>query len=395
MASQVELTPCGAMFDIFKRAAHLSHIELCGLVLSSRPLADGRSPQSRAADRSWVSRFIVRAPVGTLQQRYFAEYGTSAARIMSQLALRQRNPMDSTAVINMVCGPAGEPMVRALEECHQDTNLYRNALDRLSQAAELMPAERAEAVLVLFVAVGCSADVRSSVNYAIDYAHATCGGGTSTPRSLGISMTAGEREPAPAHPLGLLRVQNSFVVSAPRWIQPSEQGVEIGALATGEGDITDVGDDVSARHAHIWCDAQNIWHVEDLSSTNGTVVVNGATRVCIQVEPGRSAQLNPGDELKLGPHADFRCGRFPSPGRAREHPACGLCGARSCARRAVGSVGRTSCPSPRHVFSPRHVPAAEPACQMIGSNSVNPITPTSRRSPGPVYLYERRGVYGA
>ena len=56
MASQVELTPCGAMFDIFKRAAHLSHIELCGLVLSSRPLADGRSPQSRAADRSWVSR---------------------------------------------------------------------------------------------------------------------------------------------------------------------------------------------------------------------------------------------------------------------------------------------------------------------------------------------------
>lgn len=119
MASQVELTPCGAMFDIFKRAAHLSHIELCGLVLSSRPLADGRSPQSRAADRSWVSRFIVRAPVGTLQQRYFAEYGTSAARIMSQLALRQRNPMDSTAVINMVCGPAGEPMVRALEECHQ------------------------------------------------------------------------------------------------------------------------------------------------------------------------------------------------------------------------------------------------------------------------------------
>lgn len=52
MASQVELTPCGAMFDIFKRAAYLSHIELCGLVLSSRPLADGRSPQSRAADRS-------------------------------------------------------------------------------------------------------------------------------------------------------------------------------------------------------------------------------------------------------------------------------------------------------------------------------------------------------
>lgn len=214
MASQAELTPCGAMFDIFKRAAHLSHIELCGLVLSSRPLADGRSPQSRAADRSWVSRFIVRAPVGTLQERYFADYGTSAARIMSQLALRRRNPMDAAAVTNMVCGPAGVSMVRALEECHQDTNLYRNALERLSQAAELMPAERAEAILVLFVAVGCSADVRSSVTYAIDYAHATCGGATSTPRSLSTSSVAGEHEVAPAHPLGLLRVQNGYVVSA-------------------------------------------------------------------------------------------------------------------------------------------------------------------------------------
>ena len=293
MASQAELTPCGAMFDIFKRAAHLSHIELCGLVLSSRPLADGRSPQSRAADRSWVSRFIVRAPVGTLQQRYFADYGTSAARIMSQLALRRRNPMDAAAVTNMVCGPAGEPMVRALEECHQDTNLYRNALERLSQAAELMPAERAEAVLVLFVAVGCSADVRSSVTYAIDYA-------TSTPRSLSTSTVTGEHEVAPAHPLGLLRVQNGYVVSAPRWIQPSEEGVEIGALATGEGDITDVGDDVSARHAHVWCDDQNVWYVEDQTSTNGTVVVIGATNVCTQVEPGRCAQLNPGDELRLG-----------------------------------------------------------------------------------------------
>ena len=111
------------------------------------------------------------------------------------------------------------------------------------------------------------------------------------------SSVAGEHEVAPAHPPGLLCVQNGYVVSVPRWIQPSEEGVEIGALATGEGGITD---DVSARHAHIWCDESGAWFVEDLSSTNGTVVVNGATSVCIQVEPGRSAQLNPGDELKLG-----------------------------------------------------------------------------------------------
>ena len=66
-------------------------------------------------------------------------------------------------------------------------------------------------------------------------AHATRGGDTSTPRSLSTSSVAGEHEVAPAHPLGLLCVQNGYVVSVPRWIQPSEEGVEIGALATGGG----------------------------------------------------------------------------------------------------------------------------------------------------------------
>jgi len=305
MASQTELTPCGAMFDIFKRTAHLSHIDLCGLVLSSRPLSDGRSAASRAADRSWVSRFIVRAPVGSLQPAYFADFGSSAGRVIARLKLRRRNPMDATAVMQMVCGPAGAPMVRALEVCHQDTHLYQNALDRLSQASELTPGERAEAVLVLFIAVGCSADVRSSVTYAIDYAHTACGGATSTPRSLSMSTADGADEGGPAHPLGLLRVRDGYVVSAPRWIDPTAEGVVAGALATGEGDITDVGDDVSARHAHIWCDAQGNWLVEDLGSTNGTVVVGGADGVCVQVEPGRTARLNPGDELKLGESTTF------------------------------------------------------------------------------------------
>ena len=300
MASQSQLTPCGAMFDIFKRHAHLSHIELCTLILSTRPLADGRSAASRAADRSWVSRFIVRAPVGTLQERYFADYGTSAAKILSHLRLRQRAPMEPAAVMNMICGPSGDAMCQALAEAHQDANLYRNALARLSQAAELAPAERAEAVLVLFVAVGCSANVRASVTYAIDYAHTTCGGSTSTPRSMSVEDGRADADERPRHPLGLLRVRDGYVVSAPLWIDPTLEGVEVGALVTGEGDITDVGGDVSARHAHIWCDGTGTWRVEDLGSTNGTMVVSGANRVCRQVEPGRTATLEPGDELKLG-----------------------------------------------------------------------------------------------
>ena len=60
-------TPCGALFDVMKKHASISYKELAGLILSNRPLSDGRSPISRVGDRTWISRFIVHAPAGSLQ----------------------------------------------------------------------------------------------------------------------------------------------------------------------------------------------------------------------------------------------------------------------------------------------------------------------------------------
>ena len=82
---QPELTPCGVLFDVFKRRGGISHKELAGLILSDRPLSDGRSASSRAADRTWLSHFIVHAPVESLQPAYFRDWGLSAQRIMSRL----------------------------------------------------------------------------------------------------------------------------------------------------------------------------------------------------------------------------------------------------------------------------------------------------------------------
>ena len=71
-------TPCGALFDVMKKHASISYKELAGLILSNRPLSDGRSPISRVGDRTWISRFIVHAPAGSLQERYFCDYGVAA-----------------------------------------------------------------------------------------------------------------------------------------------------------------------------------------------------------------------------------------------------------------------------------------------------------------------------
>ena len=314
MIDSAEMTPCGAMFDIFKRYAHITHLDLCGLILSDRPLSDGRSAASRASDRSWVSRFIVRAPIGSLQDRYFCDYGVAADRIFSHLKLRRRNAMTNEDIQELVCGAQGRLMDRALENSHLDVHLYHNALERLSGAPELTASERAKTVLVLLVAVGCSGDVRRAVDYTLGYTHAECGGATSTPLHIevagasaaGAGMAAEAEQATPeANPLGLLRIEDGYVMSEPYWIEPACGGICIGALSTGEGDITDVGADVSSRHARIWCDGDHVWHVEDLGSTNGTVLLDGATGERRGCESGHPQPLAPGDELRLGTSTTF------------------------------------------------------------------------------------------
>lgn len=85
-----ELTPCGALFETMKRYGGISHKDLARLVLSGRPLADGKSPLSRCDDRTWVSRFIVHAPVGSLQDRYFCDWGSGGASRFGAPALARR-----------------------------------------------------------------------------------------------------------------------------------------------------------------------------------------------------------------------------------------------------------------------------------------------------------------
>ena len=46
----IDATPTSVLFDLAKRHCGVSHKELAGLLLSGRPLSDGRSPQSRLGD---------------------------------------------------------------------------------------------------------------------------------------------------------------------------------------------------------------------------------------------------------------------------------------------------------------------------------------------------------
>ena len=101
-----ELTPCGALFETMKRYGGISHKDLARLVLSGRPLADGKSPLSRCDDRTWVSRFIVHAPVGSLQDRYFCDWGVAALRVSARLRSRDGKGLSAEESLSLVTDQA-------------------------------------------------------------------------------------------------------------------------------------------------------------------------------------------------------------------------------------------------------------------------------------------------
>lgn len=323
-ASDGPETPCAVMFDLLKRRGGIKHNELAAIVLSGRPLSDGRSPVSRAGDRSWVSRFVVHAPVGSLQPRYFADYSASALRVTNRLRSRRGRVLSDRQIIDLVCGEEGRAMDRALAACHQSAHLYRNALERLAGAAGHTAGERAEALMVLFVAAGCSADAKVAVAYTLDCARVSYEMRTSTPAAAGVADVDGASGAGTGlrwvsaragvdasvdplgleRPFGLMRVSGGYIAGAPHWIDPA-CGAGIGALAMEDGDIADVEPDVSAEHARIWRDDDGSWLVEDLGSKNGTVLVDGATGEERRLAARRPVSLRAGDELRLASSTVF------------------------------------------------------------------------------------------
>ena len=193
-------------------------------------------------------------------------------------------------------------MEQALEAHRQGATLYRNALERLSQAPGSSAGERAEVLLVLLVAAGCSGSAARAVAYASEYASSAFGmrAATPAPAVMDLGTPAAEE----ARPLGLLRVRDGLIDGDPSWVDPAGDGVEVGALALGEGDVTEVGADVSGRHLRLRCE-DGRWLACDLGSSNGTVLVGGADGSESPLEAGEEVEVHPGDALRLGASTTF------------------------------------------------------------------------------------------
>ena len=309
-----EVTPCFALFSAMTKLGGISYKELAGIILSGKPLSDGRSPVSRINDRTWISRFVVHAPVGSLQDRYFCEFSVSALRIIARLKSRSGKGLSSREIVDLVTAEEVHGMEKALSFCHQNVTLYHNTLERIIHGPGMTADERAEAAMVLFVSAGCLANVHRTVEYTMKLARSTHAGRLTTPTDVAPAGSEEKKSILNSKPiLGLLRIVDGYVVGSPYWLSDTEEGTEIGALALSNDAINDVGSHASGRHARIW-NKDERWFIEDLGSSNGTTVVSGANHEETVVgsssqgkpdAPSAQIELHPGDEIRLADDTVF------------------------------------------------------------------------------------------
>lgn len=293
-------TPLEVMFSVFKSSYRLSHRSLAELILSDRPLSNGQTPAQMARDTSWLSRAVVHSRPGTLQDRYFSDPCIAAKRVLRTLHKKGFASKDFCTVATAMSADMADALVA--RGC--DGNLFQNAVERLGRhrsneddGALLL------ITLVVYTAYWCNPS--AAISYVLDRFDCIKTLESFTPPSLSKAnySNSGEANGAVSK-LGLIRMEEDYVIGGPYAVSSLPQGSVVGALALEDGAITNVGLDVSARHLHIY-KQNDAWYARDLGSANGTHLTRSSDGTYLDISAGMPIELHPGDCVQLGSSTNF------------------------------------------------------------------------------------------
>jgi len=293
--------------------------------------------RDRVESRSQLSRAIVHVAPGELDTNLFRDFAQSSQTLMSRIATRMRERRETEVtrkIAERYAGSSASAMQAALREYGIDDSMYHNAVLHVSNLGLVNEADRALLYLMLFVTAGCTGDPREAANVVERFAADRVGASFRTTEASFDNYAPEEQEPDDDYTLGLMRIVNGRLKGASAFyrIEATEQGTEIGALASAPGSITDVDEDVSRRHARIY--KQNgHYYIIGLKSTNGTTVISGEDKIERVVEPPKRErprdyapqpfEIFPTDTICLGASTRFMVMTF-MPNFRESHQGPGL-----------------------------------------------------------------------
>lgn len=282
-----ENSPSSVMYADFKDLGLKNRDVALVLMDADRSFGD-TTLRDRIESRSQLSRAIVHVAPGEVSAGLFNDFSQSSQTLLSRMAskLRERRQGEVMRFIaERYAGPSAQDMQTALRAYGVDESVYRNAVAHISNLALASAADRALLYLMLFVVTGCTGDPRDGVRMVEEFSAKRVGASFRTTEASVQGYEDGLADDGD-FALGLMRIVGGRLkgVDAFYRIAPTERGTEIGALASDEGAITDVDEDVSRHHARVF-KRNGGYYIIGLKSTNGTTVISGDDKVEHTVEP--------------------------------------------------------------------------------------------------------------
>ena len=314
-------TPSFVMYAVLKRLG-VSNRDAAEMLLNTQLTFDGHPLKDRIVESSQLSRRIVNTSPGELPRGLFGSFQTTCP-CLAQAIIEKRavarfrgNEVKATKeAIDELSGRAADEMMDALAAFGIDGSIYRNMIVFIDRADLAGERERMVLHLMMLVVTGCLGNPKTASIMATDYAIEVLGADFQTAQTV-ICAIAQPVEIETEEPLlGLVRVVDGRIKAGTTMHVLNPDGTEIGLMPKARHTISDVGEDVSRRHARIWREDSR-WFIEGLGSTNGTTVVAGATGEETVVEPSRSqrdkgiyeahpAEIRPTDLVNLGTTTTF------------------------------------------------------------------------------------------
>ncbi len=304
-------TPRETLFEEINAHWGINNKELARAIVKRDSATSGRSPLQLIEVRSSLSRSVVHVAPGENVYGWLAPYEQSVPRVMALLK-RAKKLNGNDDILDKLTGDCAQSMRASLDAYGQDGALYQNTAARIRSGALASPADAAETALALFLVAGCAGNAREAARFVIDMMERLA-----MPAEMQTRFATDEETSAPlgnASHLGLYRLHDGKLAGTPHVLNESSEGTEIGSMSLASYSINDVGKGVSRRHARIWRDDAGAWQLEDLGSTNGTVVVRpDGRRVVVgapksaPVSQGASGptSIAPGDRIVLAERTEF------------------------------------------------------------------------------------------
>ena len=269
--------------------------------------SDRRVSDKEGKHATGKTSFYKEDPVKYLPED-FKPFDKTSTELLARMRSTQKGPRTNGEIIDYLSGEASERLVESFGLYGINPAIYTNAVNDVVNNGELSETDKAQLLVILFFAAGCTGDVRLAVEQ-MNAAKKPMGARFVTMQSDDFL----ENE-ATVEDLVLIRTDTPGKEGGyPLSTDP--EGTVIGRTTTEKHAVNDAAGDVSEYHARIWRDDKGVWWLEDLGSTNGTWIRTGFPAETIVVAPPKDkrepkttygpVKIDGGDELLFGAVTEF------------------------------------------------------------------------------------------